>query len=456
MEPTAYLSSVRGALELAGIAALTVSPDCSLGVWTMGEVRGTLQRAQVCCGSDGRKTFLRIADGGGFFADDTVAIGEALRARSIELCAAASGVTINNPMSIVNRAGDLAARTGCGHNTHMYQHGDVSGTRDVARDSECLVERHMQAYGETGLPSRPLEPARLGHLEPIGRQGQPRRAVVEVDGCDDELMWAHAYRNEPLVLRGCVAQRSPRTMQWTAAYLREHAGDHSSRYCQEPFGEYLARMNTTDRKQLYEYRNCGELPKTLLRDVAVPHPLAHPPYRYGFDKVVLWYGRSNLSPLHFDPNHNYMHQLDGQKRLILVDPADSALLYADHASSAVGNTPINPFAIDVEAHPLASLASLWPVVLNKGDMLFIPSQWWHMVVSLPATGGDFHAADVRNMALTAQFDRSVHPSTTSQFSRERAELYLNLPELVPTYEELRYGRRPEVPPQSMADLKGSE
>ena len=58
--------------------------------------------------------------------------------------------------------------------------------------------------------------------------------------------------------------------------------------------------------------------------VSVPFPLRHAPYRGGFDKVVLWYGRSNVSPLHFDPNHNYMHQLDGQK---LTPSQASAVLH---------------------------------------------------------------------------------------------------------------------------------
>ena len=134
---------------------------------------------------------------------------------------------------------------------------------------------------------------------------------------------------------------------------------------------------------------------------SIPFPLRHRPYRRGFDKVVLWYGRANVSPLHFDPNHNFMHQIDGQKRLLLVDPADSALLYADHAESAVGNTPINPFKVDTEAHPLVSHVTLWPVTLDRGDLLFIPSQWWHMVLTVPAFEEGLHPADVRDMALTA-------------------------------------------------------
>ena len=424
-----------------------------------------LQRVQVCCGDSTTPTFLRQADGAGWFVDDAVAIADALRNRAAELCDAAGQSRGTEPVQLVSRLGDGAARTRCGKEKHMYEHGDVSGTREVAHNLDCISGRHVSAYGTTGLPSRGLENARLGHLAPIGMQGQPRRAVLEVAGCDDELMWRHAYRNQPLLLRGCAAARSPNTMEWSASYLREAAGGHTSRYCQEPFGEYLGRMNTSDRTQLFEYRNCGELPKALLRDVAVPFPLGHSPYTHTYDKVVLWYGRTNVSPLHFDPNHNYMHQLAGQKRILLVDPADSALLYADHATSAVGNTPIDPFKVDLDAHPLVSHLSLWPLTLHKGDILFIPSQWWHMVITVPSVGDQLHPADVRNMAITIQFDRGVQPSIVSHFSRHRAELYLNLPERVPTPEEMdsedarmRGGgaRAPVSAPGSMAELSGSE
>ena len=44
-------------------------------------------------------------------------------------------------------------------------------------------------------------------------------------------------------------------------------------------------------------------------------------------------------------------QLAGRKRILLVDPAESALLYADHAPMALGNTPVDPAAVDLEAHP---------------------------------------------------------------------------------------------------------
>ena len=90
-----------------------------------------------------------------------------------------------------------------------------------------MTERHVAAFGEIGLPHRPLEFARrlghLGRLEVLGRQGQARAAITEVAGCDEETTWVEAYRNLPVVLRGCVSASSPRTMEWSADYLRVNA-----------------------------------------------------------------------------------------------------------------------------------------------------------------------------------------------------------------------------------------
>ena len=154
-----------------------------------------------------------------------------------------------------------------------------------------------------------------------------------------------------------------------------------------------------------------------------------------------------------------MHQLAGQKRILLIDPADSALLYADHAKNALGNTPVDLFKIDLNVYPLVAHATLWPVVLEPGDVLFIPSQWWHLVVSLPDVARQ-DAADERNLAITVQFANMAGGG--SWFSLRIAEDYLNVPTEVPTVEEENakgdewrwWASQPK--PKSLADLRGNE
>ena len=92
-----------------------------------------------------------------------------------------------------------------------------------------------------------------------------------------------------------------------------------------------------------------------------------------------------------------MHLVDGEKHLVLVDPIESALLYADFADAAFGNSPVDPAAVDLDVHPLAARAGIWPVRVRKGDVLYLPSGWWHLVTTRQG----------RSVMLTLQFN---HPS----------------------------------------------
>jgi hypothetical protein len=281
----------EGAMALAHSISAVAPHTCDGAKWTFGEVRGRLTRVQVCCGEPLERTFLRGVDRAGWYVDDEVAIGDALRSRALNLC---------QPTT----TGEQEEERTCGTVRHMYEDGGhaVTGVSEVERASGCVTSRHVDTYGALGLPGQPFEPARtLGHQGPIGKQGQPRHAVAESAGCSDETMWAHLHRRMPLVLRGCVNTSSPGAMGWTARHLKRVAGNQSAPECDQQLGSFISSMNRTGWVQ---YRSCGRLPPDLLKDIAVPYALRIPTYRRGFDKAVMWLGRSNISPLHFDPNHS--------------------------------------------------------------------------------------------------------------------------------------------------------
>lgn len=149
-----------------------------------------------------------------------MAVGDELRLRAEQLCRESEhaggesddergGRSVNRARRLAwHEAADDTRSMRCGRERHMYQHGDVSRTDDVDKDATCVADRHVAAYGELGLPGRPIEQARLlGHHGVLGRQGQRRRRVRVLAGCDDAAMWEAVYRNEPLLLRGCVNAR---------------------------------------------------------------------------------------------------------------------------------------------------------------------------------------------------------------------------------------------------------
>jgi len=155
----------------------------------------------------------------------------------------------------------------------------------------------------------------------------------------------------------------------------------------------------------------------MLADLAMP-PMA----RCGalvqrLDNVAFWLNAGGVrSHLHFDGGDFFLSQLSAEKRLYLVDPLHSLALYNDFAA-AYGQSPIRTEQVDLLSYPAVANVTLHVAHLFPGDMLFIPTRWWHMVHSLPA-GGD----EALNLAVTLQTELPRTdafyrvPTRTSHFS----------------------------------------
>jgi len=81
-----------------------------------------------------------------------------------------------------------------------------------------------------------------------------------------------------------------------------------------------------------------------------------------------------LTPLHFDfwDTHAYLCQVTGSKFCVLFSPEDSEHIYRG---------AIDPLALDFSRHPNARQAVAWVGMLREGQTLFVPSRWWHYVVT---------------------------------------------------------------------------
>ena len=82
-----------------------------------------------------------------------------------------------------------------------------------------------------------------------------------------------------------------------------------------------------------------------------------------------------LSPLHYDfwNTHAYLAQIQGSKRAILFAPDEADLLYAGK---------VNPEEPDFERFPLFDRATAYECVIEPGETLLMPADWWHCVRSL--------------------------------------------------------------------------
>ncbi|HEY1393716.1 MAG TPA: cupin-like domain-containing protein [Methylibium sp.] len=101
----------------------------------------------------------------------------------------------------------------------------------------------------------------------------------------------------------------------------------------------------------------------------------------------IWLGNAITTPAHFDEADNIACVVSGRRRFTLFSPEQIANLYVGPLDYTPTNTPISLVdfeAPDFERHPRfrKALAAAHVGELGPGDAIFIPTLWWHHVVSL--------------------------------------------------------------------------
>jgi len=106
-----------------------------------------------------------------------------------------------------------------------------------------------------------------------------------------------------------------------------------------------------------------------------------PEYLDGSDPMAgyFWLGPAGtLTPFHHDLTNNFMAQVIGRKRVLLI-PAHQLPLTYNHLHCY---TPVDGNAIDYERFPLLKDATIQEVILHPGELLFLPIGHWHFVEAL--------------------------------------------------------------------------
>lgn len=105
-----------------------------------------------------------------------------------------------------------------------------------------------------------------------------------------------------------------------------------------------------------------------------------------FDKMGpprFWLGpEGTVTPLHCDYDDNIFAQIWGTKRIFLSPPHHDELLYPKEANAILFGSPFDPESPDFEKFPLARQATMIEVIVNPGDLLYVPAGWYHQVCAL--------------------------------------------------------------------------
>ena len=96
-------------------------------------------------------------------------------------------------------------------------------------------------------------------------------------------------------------------------------------------------------------------------------------------RVFFWFGPAGtITPLHHDPVNLILAQVLGRKRVRMISPEQTPLMY-NHVgvfSKVDGENP------DLEKYPLYRNVKILEFILEPGEALFIPVGWWHHIKSL--------------------------------------------------------------------------
>ena len=115
--------------------------------------------------------------------------------------------------------------------------------------------------------------------------------------------------------------------------------------------------------------------RPLCQDIRFPKPTLE-------SKTRIWFGTADtVSGLHHDYLTNWYAQVFGEKQFILFSPDQVNSLYPKSGSLAHWSA-VDPVHPDLDAFPRFAAARPVTVTVTAGEVLFLPSFWWHHVTSL--------------------------------------------------------------------------
>ncbi|MGB0562424.1 MAG: cupin-like domain-containing protein [Spirulinaceae cyanobacterium] len=262
----------------------------------------------------------------------------------------------------------------------------------------------MQTPVFNGAPDAPTSPQPTDSIHSI-----PRQAIADLG--TQGFFEQYQQPGLPVVITDALAGAPT----WDLAYLRQKIGDLTflirqfgrDRYQQDKrqwtsmgSGVESASMTFNDYAALVESGQAhaedlylAKFPITAtplaedasLQQIPVRLPLPQPMTAWN-----LWVGPAgHTTCLHYDPFDGTLVQLHGSKRLVLFPPDQLYNLYPfpilNHllhgAKLRSGYSQIYPDAIDFAAFPKAAQAQAhrYEVILNPGELIFIPAGWWHEI-----------------------------------------------------------------------------
>ncbi|KFP62637.1 Lysine-specific demethylase 8, partial [Cariama cristata] len=201
---------------------------------------------------------------------------------------------------------------------------------------------------------------------------------------------------KPVVLEG-IMDHWPCMKKWSVDYFCQVAGcrtvpvELGTRYTDEEWSQKLMTVSDFINQYIVNKNSVGYLAQhqlfdqipELKEDISIPDYCCLGEGEEDDITINAWFGpEGTISPLHQDPQQNFLAQVFGRKYICLYSPQESENLYP-HESQILHNTS----QVDVENPDLIKFpnfrkAAFQSCILMPGQVLFIPVKYWHYVRSL--------------------------------------------------------------------------
>jgi len=232
----------------------------------------------------------------------------------------------------------------------------------------------------------------------------------------EEFTARFLLRHEPVVISGSTSGWKAHSA-WTLDYLRSKIGSRpvrvkesksnvhpdlysglAAREVELTFGRYLDLISSDSPERSKVYLSGDEL--RFLSDYTKINPTLSPLFddfspptycpRELINTIGFWLSAAGVvASLHYDTDgsHNLNVQVKGRKRVLLFSPAQNLYPFSGIGQSAARHnfSQVNILHPDDGRFPGFRSVTCLEAVIEEGDMLFIPSYWYHAV---------FHEGDI--------------------------------------------------------------
>ncbi|MEA5602492.1 cupin-like domain-containing protein [Nostoc sp. UHCC 0252] len=243
---------------------------------------------------------------------------------------------------------------------------------------------------------------------------QTCKSILQLQNPSTEEFLEAWNKYQPFVIQD-VARHWNACKDWSNDYLIKHCGNNVVSiqfFKKEFFDDYnsFAREvgydNTTKDMEYKEYinnyinkvhqnKNDSDLTFYLPSAVfeksfsEIVKDVNYPEYFNRKPLVSFWHGLaskkfSSTTVLHFDGFHNIFVQIRGRKKILLFPPSNYLSFYPplEDSLGLADYSKVDPNIPNLELFPKFPWQEKIEVVLQAGEMLYIPPYWWHYVTAV--------------------------------------------------------------------------